>query len=41
MRTFGPKRGEVTVGWSKLYSEEFHNANSIYLLHKDYPVTVV
>jgi hypothetical protein len=24
LRTFGPKRGEVTGGWRKLYSEELH-----------------
>jgi hypothetical protein len=27
-RIFGPKRGEVTGGWRKLYNEEFHNLYS-------------
>jgi hypothetical protein len=27
-RIFGPKRGEVTGGWRKLYNEELHNLYS-------------
>jgi hypothetical protein len=27
-RMFGPKRGEVTGGWRKLYNEELHNLYS-------------
>jgi hypothetical protein len=27
-RIFGPKRGEVTGGWKKLYNEELHNLYS-------------
>jgi hypothetical protein len=28
MRLFGPKRDEVTGGWSKLHNEELHNLYS-------------
>jgi hypothetical protein len=27
-RIFGPKRDDVTVGWSKLHNEELHNLYS-------------
>jgi hypothetical protein len=29
---FGPKRGEVTMDWTKLHNEELHNLRLVHLL---------
>jgi hypothetical protein len=31
LRTFGPKRDEVTGGWRKLHNEELHKLYSLFL----------